>query len=96
MQQVNDMRVKRSVSSLFTVSLSLLVLGGCATGGGSPGTVPQAAADGSLQCPRGFTVTCEVRKVGRIHHGTFGKSYDSCACVHDSQRGTVSVIPRIR
>ena len=87
-------QLKRKAFLPLAMSLSLMAVAGCAGGGSASGT--RAASDSGLQCPRGFTVTCEVKKVGRIHHGSFGKNYESCACVHDSQRGTVPVIPAIR
>jgi hypothetical protein len=50
----------------------------------------------AIQCPPGFTVTCEVRSLGRIRHGTFGRNYESCACVSsDLQSETTPVIPRL-
>jgi hypothetical protein len=69
---------------------SIWLLAGCAAGGG--GT--HMATEAGLQCPKGFTVTCEVRKIGRIHHGTFAKSLESCACVSNTMHSqTVPVIP---
>jgi hypothetical protein len=71
----------------------MLLVGGCASGGGGS---PRMARQPPLQCPSGYTVTCEVRRIGRIHHGSFGGNYDSCACVPESSHAkTTPVIPRL-
>lgn len=76
------------------VPVLTLVLSGCAGGGGAAGGAP-AARQAGIECPPGYTVTCEVKMTGRIHHGTFGKDYDSCSCVSTSQHGeTRPVVPR--
>jgi hypothetical protein len=76
----------------LAAALTVGILGGCASGGGG---TPRATTQAAMHCPPGFTVTCEVRKIGRIHHGTFGKNYDSCACVSsDLHSETAPVIPR--
>jgi hypothetical protein len=77
---------------MLATALAMLLLEGCAGGGSSPRMPGQAA----LSCPAGYTVTCEARKIGRIHHGSFGKNYDSCACVSNSSHAqTTPVIPRL-
>ena len=82
------------VFPVFAAALLMLVLGGCAGGGGGSNRVDPMARESGLQCPVGYTVTCDVRMTGRIHHGTFGKDYDSCSCVSSSQHGeTRPVIP---
>lgn len=92
---VTDMQpTKCPVIVLSAATLLTLILGGCA-GGGTSGRIDPTASEAGLQCPVGFTVTCDVRTTGRIHHGTFGKDYDSCSCVSSSQHGeTRPVIPR--
>lgn len=83
-------RSKRTALPVLAATLSMLVFAGCAGGGST-----RAGGQAGLQCPAGFTVTCEVRTTGRIHHGSFGKNYDSCACVsNDRHAQTAPVIPR--
>ena len=84
---------KRTAIALLAAPLAMLFLQGCASGGGgSLGATGQVG----LRCPAGYTVTCEVKRIGRIHHGSFGKNYDSCACVSNSSHArTVPVIPRL-
>jgi hypothetical protein len=83
-------RNERTALPVLAAILSMLVFAGCA-GAGSTAMARQAGT----QCPAGFTVTCEVRTTGRIHHGSFGKNYDSCACVsNDRHAQTTPVIPR--
>ena len=83
---------KRRVFPVLAAVLSISALAGCASGGGSTRMVSQEA----LRCPPGFTATCEVRTIGRIHHGTFGKNYESCACVSSELHSdTATVIPRL-
>lgn len=93
---VTDMwPTKRPVFPLYAATLLVLTLGGCAGGGGTSARIDPTATDAGLQCPVGYTVTCDVRTTGRIHHGTFGRDYDSCSCVSTSQHGeTRPVIPR--
>lgn len=82
-------RTNRTTIPILTAILSLLIFAGCAARGGS-----RMAKQEGMQCPAGYTVTCEVRKIGRIHHGTFQKNYDSCSCVSNSiSQQTVPVIP---
>ena len=77
---------------VLAARLVMLALHGCAGGHGSSRVARQAP----LKCPVGYTVTCEVRKVGRIHHGSFGNNYDSCGCApSSSQAETTPVIPRL-
>ena len=84
------MRCRKTTAGIVATA-SILLLSGCAASGHT-----RAAGETGLQCPRGYTVTCEVRKIGRIHHGTFKKNYDSCSCVSDSMRSqTVPTIPRL-
>jgi hypothetical protein len=65
-------------------SLPAIVLLALATGCASnPGHAPQAANAVGAKCPAGTTLTCEARTTGRIHHGTFAKDNDRCACVRD-------------
>ena len=82
-------------SGFISVTLALtgsLVLGGCVTG-----TSKTAATQANMRCPVGQTMTCEANKIGRIHHGTFRKNYEKCACVPDTMRTLDSpVIPVIR
>ncbi len=82
-------------SGFISVTLALtgsLILGGCATG-----TSKAAATQANMRCPVGQTMTCEANKIGRIHHGTFRKNYEKCACVPDTTRTLDSpVIPVIR
>jgi hypothetical protein len=87
-------RTKRTLIPVLAAALAMLFLEGCAgAGGGSPRMVGPAAG---LSCPADYTVTCEVRTTGRIHHGSFGKNYDSCACVPNSSHAqTTPVIPRL-
>ena len=73
----------------LTALLVLLNVAGCAAQGQS-----RFAREQGVQCPPGHTMTCEVRKIGRIHHGTFRKNYDSCSCVPNSiAQETIPVIP---
>jgi hypothetical protein len=84
---------KQTAIPVFAAALAMLLLEGCASGGGGS---PRMTGQAALRCPAGYTVTCEVRKIGRIHHGSFGKNYDSCACVSDSSHAqTTPVIPRL-
>jgi len=86
-------RTKWTALPVLAAPLAILFLEGCASGGGGS---PRMAGQADLRCPAGHTVTCEVRKIGRIHHGSFGKNYDSCACVSDSSHAqTTPVIPRL-
>jgi hypothetical protein len=79
--------------AMLAAALAMLFLEGCASGDGGNLRMTEQAA---LRCPAGYTVTCEARKIGRIHHGSFGKNYDSCACVSNSSHGdTTPVIPRL-
>lgn len=82
-------------SAFISVALTLagsLVLSGCATGTGAA-----ASSQANMRCPIGQTMTCEANKIGRIHHGTFRKNYDKCACVPETTRTLDSpVIPVIR
>lgn len=82
-------------SGFISVALTLagsLALSGCATGTGTA-----AATQANMRCPVGQTMTCEANKIGRIHHGTFRKNYDKCACVPETTRTLDSpVIPVIR
>lgn len=82
-------------ASMISVTLTLagsLTLGGCAAGTGTA-----AASQANMRCPVGQTMTCEANKIGRIHHGTFRKNYEKCACVPDTMRTLDSpVIPTIR
>lgn len=72
----------------------LLLVGGCASQSNSG---PQAAAAIGIQCPAGHTLTCEARSTGRIHHGSFRKDNDHCACVREGFDLPASpVIPGIR
>jgi hypothetical protein len=93
---VTDMQpTQRPLIFLFAATLLMLASGGCAGGGGTGARIDPTAGQAGLQCPAGYTVTCDVRTTGRIHHGTFGKDYDSCSCVSTSQHGeTRPVIPR--
>jgi hypothetical protein len=82
----------RTAIPVLATALAMLLLEGCVSAGSRPPMTRQAA----LSCPAGYTVTCEVRKIGRIHHGSFGRNYDSCACVsNDSHAQTTPVIPRL-
>lgn len=82
--------------AVFAAALPMLVLGGCAGTGAAGGGMEPASNRAGLQCPAGYTVTCEVRKIGRIHHGSFGRDYDSCSCVSTSIHGeTRPIIPRL-
>ena len=82
-------RTKRTVIPVLAAAFSMVILACCAARGGSR----MATAEG-LRCPGGYTMTCEVRKIGRIHHGTFRKNYDSCSCVPNSMDPqTTPVIP---
>lgn len=84
---------KRIPFLVLASALAMLLLEGCASGGSARRPLGQQPA---LQCPVGYTVTCEVRKTGRIHHGSFGKNYDSCSCVPNSSRPQTSpVIPSL-
>ena len=84
---------KRTAIRGLAAALAMLFLEGCASGGGGS---PRMTGQAALRCPAGHTVTCEVRKIGRIHHGSFGRNYDSCACVSNSSRAqTTPVIPRL-
>lgn len=82
-------------ASIISVTLMLagsLTLSGCATGASTA-----AATQANMRCPVGQTMTCEANKIGRIHHGTFRKNYEKCACVPDTMRTLDSpVIPAIR
>lgn len=85
---------KHWVFPVIAAALLMLVSGGCAGGGGASSRIDPTRNQAGLQCPVGYTVTCDVRTTGRIHHGTFGKDYDSCSCVSTSQHGeTRPVIP---
>lgn len=87
---------KRSAFPVFAATLLMFVVGGCAGGGTTSNRIDPTGKQAALQCPYGYTVTCEVRKIGRIHHGTFGKDYDSCSCVSTSIHGeTRPVVPRL-
>jgi hypothetical protein len=84
---------ERKAFPLLAAALSMLLLESCASaGGGSARMTGQAG----LTCPADYTVTCEVRTTGRIHHGSFGKNNDSCSCVPNSSHAqTIPVIPRL-
>ena len=74
---------------VFAACLVLLNFAGCAEQGQS-----RFAREQGPKCPPSHTMTCEVRKIGRIHHGTFQKNYDSCSCVPNSiAQQTIPVIP---
>jgi hypothetical protein len=79
--------------SAILAASAMLLLEGCASGGGSSLRTAEKAA---LRCPAGYTTTCEVRRIGRIHHGSFGRNNESCACVSNSRHSeTTPVIPRL-
>ena len=82
-------RTITTVIAILWVILSLLNVAGCAAQGQS-----RMAREQGVKCPPSHTMTCEVRKIGRIHHGTFQKNYDSCSCVpHSFGQETIPVIP---
>lgn len=73
------------------VLLSILIAG-CASNQ-RPEQVSNAVG---RECPPGHTLTCETRTTGRIHHGSFGKDNERCACVSADHRPMVSpAIPSI-
>ena len=78
---------------IWTPGNELALVAGCAS---SPKPEQVSNAVG-VECPAGHTLTCETRTTGRIHHGSFGRDNDRCACVSDD-RGTMNspVIPSIR
>jgi hypothetical protein len=70
----------------------LSAVAGCA----SVTQTQQASNAVGLECPAGHTLTCETRTTGRIHHGSFGKDNDRCACVSADHKPMVSpAIPSI-
>lgn len=79
--------------SLVPAAALLALFGGCAAHP-QPEQVSNAVG---VECPAGHTLTCETRTTGRIHHGSFGKDNDRCACV-SNDRATLNspVIPSIR
>jgi hypothetical protein len=80
-------------ASLVPAAALLALAGGCAS---HPQTEQVSNAVG-VECPAGHTLTCETRTTGRIHHGSFGRDNDRCACV-SNDRATLNspVIPSIR
>lgn len=77
--------------SPIPAALSLILLAGCASN--SPEQVSNAVG---VKCPGGHTLTCETRTTGRIHHGSFGKDNERCACVSADHKPMVSpAIPSI-
>lgn len=84
--------MRRTTTMAIPVLAAFLVLlnvAGCAEQGQS-----RFAREQGMQCPPSHTMTCEVSKIGRIHHGTFRKNYDSCSCVPNSiAQETIPVIP---
>lgn len=85
-------RTSLRFSPVPAVLLSFLVAG-CASNQG-PEQVSNAVG---RECPAGHTLTCETRTTGRIHHGSFGKDNDRCACVSVDQSPMISpAIPSIR
>lgn len=82
----------RSGLSPLPAAVGLILIAGCASN--SP---QQASSAAVARCPTGHTLTCETRTTGRIHHGSFGKDNERCACVSADQAPMVSpVIPSIR
>lgn len=81
----------RSFQVLLPAAL-LWAVAGCASG-----TQPQQTSNAvGMECPAGHTLTCETRATGRIHHGSFGKDNDRCACVSADHKPMVSpAIPSI-
>lgn len=83
------MHVKHGIN-ILVLTAACTVLGACAP------QKPQFSEGrrATLDCPAGQTMTCEVSTIGRIRHGTFARSTDRCACVHDDG-GTLTtpVIP---
>jgi hypothetical protein len=72
--------------------MCISLLGACASDSGE-----RTTRDEAPRCPAAHTLTCEAKSTGRIHHGTFRKDYDRCACVPEG-RGSLDspVIPVIR
>lgn len=78
--------------NIAVVTIGFLILAGCAQ---SP--MHRDANRAEVNCPAGQTLTCEANNIGRIRHGTFARSTDKCACVHDDGRSLNSpVIPSIQ
>lgn len=83
----------RSRLSPVAAALSLALIAGCASNS-QPEQVSNAVG---TKCPVGHTLTCETRTTGRIHHGSFGKDNERCACVSADHNPMVSpAIPSIR
>ena len=83
----------RSRFSPVPAALSLILIGGCASNS-QPEQVSNAVG---IKCPPGHTLTCETRTTGRIHHGSFGKENERCACVSADHNPMVSpAIPSVR
>jgi len=78
--------------SPIPAALSLFLLAGCA----SNSQPEQVSNSVGVKCPAGHTLTCETRTTGRIHHGSFGKDNERCACVSADHTPMVSpAIPSI-
>lgn len=86
----------------FPIGLRLspvLVIAPCLIAAGCASNPPERQASNAVgvECPAGHTLTCEARTTGRIHHGSFRKDNDHCACVSEEHDPMVSpVIPSIR
>lgn len=86
-----------SVPIRISLLAAVILVAGCAQ---QPPTHAQASAGATegrratLRCPVGTTMMCETRRTGRIHHGTFARGNDRCACVPEGMRPMESpVIP---
>lgn len=87
------MRFHRTFDRLLVPAALLVLVAGCASNP-RPEQISNAVG---VECPAGHTLTCETRTTGRIHHGSFGKDNDRCACVsNDHDTLNSPVIPSIR
>jgi len=83
----------RLALSPVVAAVALILMAGCASNS-QPEQVSNAVG---MKCPAGHTLTCETRTTGRIHHGSFGKDNDRCACVSADHDPMVSpAIPSVR
>ncbi len=92
---------KLTSRAIATAAFGLaLVLGACASNPDKPpsGKFDRATAESAeIDCPTGYLLTCESKRTGRIRFGKMGgRNLDSCSCLPETGRPTMSTVPSIQ